>query len=57
MWGIARILQHDASRAEFLPGSRLSPRLDASGARLVSTEGGLMKPARGESRGKGVLAV
>jgi hypothetical protein len=57
MWEFARILQADASRAEFLPGPRLSPRLDASGAKLVSTEGGLMKPAHGESRGKGVLAV
>jgi hypothetical protein len=57
MWGIARILQADASHAEFLPGPRPSPRLDASGAKLVSTEGGLMKPAHGESRGKGVLAV
>ncbi len=57
MSGIARILQADASRAELLPGTRLSPRLDAGGAKLVSTEGGLMKPAHGESRGKGVLAV
>jgi hypothetical protein len=57
MWGIARILQDAASRAEFLPGPRLSPGLDANGARLVSTEGGLTKPAHGESPGKGVLAV
>jgi hypothetical protein len=54
---IGRILQYAASRAEFLPGPRHSRRLDASGARLVSTEGGLMKPAHGESRWKGVLAV
>jgi hypothetical protein len=57
MWGIARILRADASRAEFPPGPRLAPRLDAKGTKLVSTEGGLMKPAHGESRGKGVLAV
>ena len=57
MWEIARSLHAVASRAEFLPGPRLSPRLDARGAKLVSTEGGLTKPAHGESRGKGVHAV
>jgi hypothetical protein len=57
MWQIARILRYSASRAEVLPGPRRSRRLDVSGAKLVSTEGGLMKPAHGESRGKGVLAV
>jgi hypothetical protein len=57
MWETARVLQDAASRAKFRPGPRRSPLLDANGAKLVSTEGGLTKPAHGESRGKGVLAV
>jgi hypothetical protein len=57
VWQIAWILRYAASRTEFLPGPRRSRHLDVSGAKLVSTEGGLMKPAHLESRGKGVLAV